>query len=117
MVLVSWAGVWLGGVSGRLAGCGVHVHTWRRHACTSSCNLAGACKPPGDAIWPSHGVVYQPLLPAIYPLQESEGEEAEQSRVELPAEAGARPGARQSRVRLYEVRPHALGLAQSCPHA
>lgn len=40
-------------------------------------------------------------LPA--PPQESEGEEAEQSRVELPAEAGARPGARQSRVRLYEV--------------
>ena len=36
--------------------------------------------------------------------QESEGEEAEQSRVELPAEAGARPGARQSRVRLFEVR-------------
>ncbi|KAL4420706.1 hypothetical protein ABPG75_010362 [Micractinium tetrahymenae] len=36
---------------------------------------------------------------------ESEGEEAEQSRVELPAEAGARPGARQSRVRLYEVGP------------
>ncbi|PRW21095.1 Peter Pan [Chlorella sorokiniana] len=36
---------------------------------------------------------------------ESEGEEAEQSRVELPPEAGARPGARQSRVRLFEVGP------------
>ncbi|PSC71677.1 Peter Pan [Micractinium conductrix] len=36
---------------------------------------------------------------------ESEGEEAEQSRVDLPAEAGAKPGARQSRVRLYEVGP------------
>lgn len=43
-------------------------------------------------------------LPPPPPGQESEGEEAEQSRVELPAEAGARPGARQSRVRLYEVR-------------
>ena len=39
-------------------------------------------------------------------MQESEGEEAEQSRVELPQEAGAKPGARQSRVRLYEVSPH-----------
>lgn len=48
-----------------------------------------------------------PLAPLPIPLaccvQESEGEEAEQSRVELPAEAGAKPGARQSRVRLYEV--------------
>lgn len=47
-----------------------------------------------------------PSLAALHPRppQESEGEEAEQSRVELPAEAGARPGARQSRVRLFEVR-------------
>ncbi|EFN50837.1 hypothetical protein CHLNCDRAFT_10262, partial [Chlorella variabilis] len=36
---------------------------------------------------------------------ESEGEEAEQSRVELPEEAGAKAQARQSRIRLYEVGP------------
>lgn len=40
---------------------------------------------------------------------ESEGEDAEQSRVELPQEAGAKQGARQSRVRLYEVGPRIKG--------
>lgn len=53
---------------------------------------------------PPAGIHNVGVAPPPPPGQESEGEEAEQSRVELPAEAGARPGARQSRVRLYEVR-------------
>ena len=62
--------------------------------------------------------------PPTHTLQESEGEEAEQSRVELPAEAGAKAGARQSRVRLYEVRSlgalrltAALGVVLECASA
>lgn len=62
-----------------------------------SCTLASARGVPKACQW------LIDWLPGRGVAQESEGEEAEQSRVELPEEAGAKAQARQSRIRLYEV--------------
>lgn len=91
---------------------GITIRCWCRWSGTASCHGAldfgpwVAPAPPPPARGRPHPPRAAPSTPRPHPAQESEGEDAETSRVTLAQDLGrGNVAARQSRVRLHEIGP------------